>query len=805
MSKTKPMEEINRAERLADDLDQRLQHQQAFTEQSAQEDQPLLDLAEQLSGQTALAATPFERSQLRRNFEQLKTSHPVSPMFRPLSRFLKPTFQAVIWTVLLIGVFVVTIALVSNLIGKPTNPVAGPAPTASALPQLKPTSTPAPKPVSIHLDQALALIQNPTWNTVFFEYQVSWRGENGKDYSFYKQVWMDQEKHGRVISSEQIEGTGPRTPELKPDLLFISDGKSLKVLHLPSGQEQAGWDRAPWRVSPMENTGEGMADFFPSLSGIDQAGPLTLDPFEDEIASRPAIVIRGKDTAYWYDRETGLLLRKDRSGENPGQLTVKTVVYNTALPTELNPTAGVEKATFVDTLPQAAQEALPTPALFPVQVQTVNGIRMELREVVSIGSSLRATLCYQPPSDSAWRLQAVELKVSNPDLVLPFYPSSSARPAAGSDGFACETFTVAHPGVSPVGDWTISARRLVGPRETAPDCAAVQAQIDQEVTGVELRCDSDTRGYGFTYSVDKVPPETSEAALRQLVNTYMEADVRYGPWVYNFAAESISSAISAGAPVSPVVVPSSCDPDITRLEEGHQGTLLSHPNLSGVAGAGIAQSGDFSFKLGLACDPSFSRLMTGGDYDSEINGLGILWEATYQGQNIDGEVNSFSGVEPFGKLSGGTSGMTKGSSMLEYKGLQFPENIRPDFTQADVRLRYLVKLRTPDGTIQGAVLSFTLQRAPEGYRPVDVSVDPLSDAERQTVESDPNAPLPFPTLPAAANSVPPETQALLDLLERWQKPLLATPGWIHLRTRTEMPGGNDLYAGLKSTRVMTGT
>jgi hypothetical protein len=666
------MDEKKRAERLAYDIDQRLQGQQPFTEQSDPEDRPLLDLAEQLSRRSALAATPLERTQLRQNFEQLKSSHRASPWFNPLSRALKPTLQAVAWTALLIGVFAIVSVLVSNLIGRPTTPVARPNPTATAIIHPTATHTLAPKPVSLTLDQALSLIQNPTWNTVFMEYQSSWKGADGKTYSFYKQAWMDRDGNGRVISSDQIEGAGPRTPDVQPTLLFISQGNDFKALSLPSGQVVAGFDHAAWRVSPLENAGEGMADFFPSLSGIDQAGPLVLDPFEDEIAGRPAIVIHGKDATYWYDLETGLLLQKDRSGENPGRLAVKTVVYNAALPSELNPTAGLEKTAFVDRLPQAGREALPTQAPFAVQPQTVNNIRMELRQVVRIGSSLRATLCYQPPNNSAWRLEAVELKLNDPGQVLPFYPSSSAQPAAGSDGLACETFTAAHPGVSPTGDWTITAKRLVGPRETTPDCTTVQAQIDQEIAGVKVRCDPDTRGYGFTYSVDQVPPGISEAAIQQLVNTYMEADVRYGPWVYTFAAQAIPATISEGAPANPVVAPSSCDPDTSSLEGNHQGILLSHPTMSGVAGVGAVQSGDFSFKLGLACDPGFSRLMTREDYRSEINGLGILWEATYQGQNIDGEVSHFSGVEPFVRQSGGSSGMTQGSAMIEYKGLQFP-------------------------------------------------------------------------------------------------------------------------------------
>ncbi len=72
-----------------------------------------------------------------------------------------------------------------------------------------------------------------------------------------------------------------------------------------------------------------------------------------------------------------------------------------------------------------------------------------------------------------------------------------------------------------------------------------------------------------------------------------------------------------------------------------------------------------------------------------------------------------------------------------YQGMQFPDTVHPDFTQSDVTLRYLVKILTPDGTIQGAALVFTLQRAPEGYRPQNVTVEPLTGAERQSIEGGP--------------------------------------------------------------------
>jgi len=457
------------------------------------------------------------------------------------------------------------------------------------------------------------------------------------------------------------------------------------------------------------------------------------------------------------------------------------------------PTTGAAPAITPATATAPAPTGTPAAKTFPTQTFSANGVIMELREVVMMGNSLQARLCYTPPDEKARRLEGVEIRVG--ETVLPFYPASTGRPVVGDDGLACETFSAAYPSAAPEGSWTITARRLVGPRDTAPDCELINQQLSVEFPGLGVICDS--TGGGFGVMVGEIPPGMEQREAHNMVNTYTESDVTGGPWIFTFDPEMIIQPGSAGVTPHLVVDPSACDPDTSRLNDGQRGVPLDHhAHLSGVAGASTVQSGDFSILIGLACDPAFSRLMDGGSYYSEINGLGILWRAAYQGQAVDGEIRHYSGIEPFEDLSGVLGSQTPGDTIAHYEGLAFPDEIHPDFTQRNVSLRYLLKVRTAGGAIEGAALSFTLQRVQEGYRPVNVLVEPLTEAERQTVERDPNAPLPFPTLPAPPVEAPAGTQALLDLLDAWQAPLLAAPGWIHVRTLTESPGGNDLYAGL---------
>ncbi len=389
-----------------------------------------------------------------------------------------------------------------------------------------------------------------------------------------------------------------------------------------------------------------------------------------------------------------------------------------------------------------------------------------------------------------------------------FYPSDSARPRPGEDGLTCETFTAAFPlntGID-VSTWKITAQRLVGQRQSLPVCEQVSQQIAQDVPGLTIRCGSSSEG--LTYSMEQTPAGMTLAEAHRLLNTYFEADVRSGPWTFIVNPDEATVLNDTTGPINPVVVPEVCDPAMSLLHDPQFTPSLDYRPLPvGIAGGGTLHSGSFTFLMSLACDPAFSRFEASGRERSFINGLGVLFLIRYDGSPTGDGTEYFSGIWPFVMHQGGGGSLGSGEFFGESEGLLLPDTVQPDLTQSDVRLRYLVRMRLPDGSIDGAALVFTLQRAFEGYRPVDVVVEPLKDEEKQKAEltTTPTEPLPFPTLAAPQKSVSAENQAVLDLLDRWQKPFLASPGWIHMRTHTDMPGGNDLYAGLKSTRAMTGT
>ena len=434
---------------------------------------------------------------------------------------------------------------------------------------------------------------------------------------------------------------------------------------------------------------------------------------------------------------------------------------------------------------------------FKPQSQTANGITLELRDQVIIGTSPRATLCYTAPGEGSWRLEGVTVQAGGRPST--FYPSSSAQPQPDANGLICETFTAAYPLTTGTGarEWKLTVQRLVGPRQTTPVCEAMAKQITNDHPGLVIECRSSS---GMpSYTLGEPPPGMRLYEASRLIRTYFEADVRSGPWTFTINPREVTFLQYTTSPTNLVVVPAACDTMSSVLSDTQFTQALDHlPQPAGVVGGGTLRSGNFTFLMGLSCDPNFSRLKPYGDERSFINGLGVLFAIRYDGPSTADGVQYLSGIWPFVMHQGGGGSLESGSFLMDYQGLMLHETIQPDLTQSDVRLRYLARVRLPDGSIDGAALVFTLQRAFEGYRPVDVTVEPLKDEEKLTAEltTTPNVPLPFPTLSVPQKSVSTENQAVLDLLDRWQKPLLASQGWIHTRTRTEMPGGNDLYAGL---------
>jgi hypothetical protein len=266
------------------------------------------------------------------------------------------------------------------------------------------------------------------------------------------------------------------------------------------------------------------------------------------------------------------------------------------------------------------------------------------------------------------------------------------------------------------------------------------------------------------------------------------------------AANTISETISL-TPTETILpdfipiklVSGACSLPISSAFKGQYLGRANQENLEQLVGGGSAENGSFTFELWLACNKVFSKQAYLENHYSEIEGLGLLVGWSYNGEFQEGERTEYMGFEPFIQAKDSQKGtLSTGSMEMTITGLHFPAGIIPDFTQMDTPLRYVIKVRTPEGTLAGAALNFTLQRHADGYLPVDIQVSPLAEADLETAESPLMAQAPFPTLDPGL--VYPELKEIEDRMDSFQDPLRSTPGWLHIKTRIENTDGS-MYSG----------
>ena len=215
----------------------------------------------------------------------------------------------------------------------------------------------------------------------------------------------------------------------------------------------------------------------------------------------------------------------------------------------------------------------------------------------------------------------------------------------------------------------------------------------------------------------------------------------------------------------------------------------------GLLGGGELESGDFVFKLWLACDPIFQRSGGSGIGYSEIDGLGLVLSWTYNGPGQDGQLTTFAGVEPYVRERGGSEPVGPGTN-FEITGLSLPKGVIADWQAADARLRYVLKAQLPDGSLAGAALTFTLAREADGFRPQDIRLVALSDSELAGPTAAEVTEPPFPVL--SVSQVYPGLAEIETLLAKRQKEIISGAGWIHQVIREYSARGAYLAENTKN-------
>lgn len=259
--------------------------------------------------------------------------------------------------------------------------------------------------------------------------------------------------------------------------------------------------------------------------------------------------------------------------------------------------------------------------------------------------------------------------------------------------------------------------------------------------------------------------------------------------------ETANTTLEPITPLKTAVVSDACTINAADIFDEQHLSFQDMPQA--LVGGGNVESGDFQLDIWLGCDDEFNNNSNyGANTFSEIEGLGIVSMYTYNGVAMEGTLWDYAGFAPFVRQSSGTTPVAISMGSFVVRGIQFSNEIIPDFSKQDTPLRYIYFAELPDGRRFGAVLAFTLQRELEGYRPVDISVSTLSAKELENIENQDQADLPFATRNPIENF--PILNSIKTKLESWQNSLTNPPGWLYIKTTIEDYSGNTLYGGLNN-------
>lgn len=203
-------------------------------------------------------------------------------------------------------------------------------------------------------------------------------------------------------------------------------------------------------------------------------------------------------------------------------------------------------------------------------------------------------------------------------------------------------------------------------------------------------------------------------------------------------------------------------------------------NLNGtLLGGGQLDSGDFLFDAWLVCDFQYENYPNA--INSEISGLAVALKWTYNGAPMEDAIVVYAGMEPYIREVGYQAPVEVGQSGVVFKGFTVPELVLPDWNVDEIPLRYVVKAELPGGSLAGVAIRLTLRREEQGFRPLDIVLEPLSDFERSATTAGDVSEPPFALLDL--DEVYPDLADLHALLMERENGLLSGAGWIHTVTQ----------------------
>lgn len=150
------------------------------------------------------------------------------------------------------------------------------------------------------------------------------------------------------------------------------------------------------------------------------------------------------------------------------------------------------------------------------------------------------------------------------------------------------------------------------------------------------------------------------------------------------------------------------------------------PTPEHILGGGTVQNGPFTFFLWLFRDPTMNPQPAITSLYSDLNGIGAYQSWVYHGPNLNGPLQVYWGTLPQLNLFVEYPMLTDGQGDARIGGVMLPGGFfMSGESHAGDHVQVVMKLVAPQGEY-GAVLTFTLQQASNGFEPSEILVSTLS-------------------------------------------------------------------------------
>jgi len=221
------------------------------------------------------------------------------------------------------------------------------------------------------------------------------------------------------------------------------------------------------------------------------------------------------------------------------------------------PAVGTTVPSTIPSLPPIATTAPQLPPPFP-QVQTINGLDVELLNARILDGQLTIDICHQMPTPEDWIVGnhpedvfvTIGRETTNLNGFGILYYRASYK---GGNSHRCDalTFPVSEPNPGKI---ILTINEFYTSVPEVPDCDSAQKKLDESGAGINFTCESGP-GY-FNYTITQKPETMSDNDARMIVFDSFSSHAK-GPWVFEInmptpLIETTSTPLADPAGIEPI-------------------------------------------------------------------------------------------------------------------------------------------------------------------------------------------------------------------------------------------------------------